>query len=425
VVFSVTAHGAAEEVGRSAFVLDFGEKFLLDYGIKLNPETVDYPIEINEHVKAVILSHAHLDHSGLLPYFYKKSECLSFMTQPTLDISDVLWKDSIKIAEFEGMAPKYNKAEIERTHRYNFVTPYNKELHLTKEVSLEFFDAGHILGSALTKLTYGEKSFLYTGDYKLEETRLHKGCDMSFGKVDYVMIESTYGDRPHPNRKEVEKRFCESVQETINGGGWAIVPVLAVGRSQEIIDVLSNYHINADIYLDGMGKQMAEIYIKHSDLIKDPKQLKRALNDAIWVKGQNGRKKVMKKPCIIVTTSGMMKGGPVIGYLEKLINDPRSKIHLTSYQADGTPGRMLMDTGKVPFGKDGAIIKPICKYEKFDFSAHPSQDEMIKSLKAWSPSKIFLVHGDKKVMPIFKKKIESTLGIDTTILPKGKKIDFD
>jgi putative mRNA 3-end processing factor len=347
------------------------------------------------------------------------------MTQSTLEISDILWKDSIKIAEFEGMAPKYTKAEIERTHRYNFVTPYNKELHLTKDISLEFFDAGHILGSALTKITHNEKSFLYTGDFKLEETRLHKGCDMNVGKIDYVMIESTYGDRDHPNRKEVEKRFCESVQETINKGGWAVVPVLAVGRSQEIIDVLSNYHIDADIYLDGMGKQMAEVYLKHADLIKEPRQLKKALTDAKWVKGQNGRKKALKTPSIIVTTSGMMKGGPVVGYLEKLLNDPRSKIHLTSFQAEGTPGRMLMDEGKVPFGKNGSVVKPNCKYEKFDFSAHPSQEEMLTALRDWSPKEVFLVHGDGSVMDIFKKKIESTLGIKTTVLPAGKKIEFE
>ncbi len=424
-MYSLTGHGGCQEVGRSAFVLDFGEKFLLDYGIKLSSESVEYPLEITEHVRAVILSHAHLDHSGLLPYFYKNSECLSFMTQPTLEISDILWKDSIKIAEFEGMAPKYTKAEIERTHRYNFVAPYNKELHLTKDVSLEFFDGGHILGSSLSKITYKDNSFLYTGDFKVEETRLHKGCDMNTGKIDYVMIESTYGDRPHPNRKEVEKAFCESVQETINHNGWAIVPVLAVGRSQEIVDVLSNYNINADIYLDGMGKQISEIYLRHADLIKEPKQLKKGLNDAIWVRGDAGRKKALKKPSIIVTTSGMMKGGPVIGYLEKLINDQRSKIHLTSYQADGTPGRMLVEEGKVPFGKNGQIIKPGCKFEKFNFSAHPSQDEMIGALKRWSPKKVFLVHGDKPVISSFKKKIESDLGLDTTILETGKKVEFD
>jgi putative mRNA 3-end processing factor len=421
---SITGLGACQEVGRSGFVLDFGEKFLLDYGIKLTPDGVDYPLDVREHVKAVIISHAHLDHSGLLPYYYKNSECISFMTQPTLELADILWKDSIKIAEFEGMAPKYTKQEIERTHRYNFIVPYNRPLHLSHDVSFEFFDAGHILGSALTKINCGEKSFLYTGDYKLEETQLHKGADMSMGHVDYVMIESTYGDRDHPNRKASEKAFCESVQDTVDRGGWAVVPVLALGRAQEIIDILAKYSITAPIFLDGMGKAVSEVYLRHSELIKDPKGLKRGLSSVIWVQGKNGRAKVMKRPCVIVTTSGMMKGGPVVGYVEKLMNDRQSKIHLTSFQAEGTPGRELMEKGVLPFGKSGQNVKIACKYEKYDFSAHPDQGEMIRSLKKWSPQEVFLVHGDRPVMDIFAKRIADETGLKAHILHTGKRVEF-
>jgi putative mRNA 3-end processing factor len=422
--FSLTGHGACQEVGRSAFVLDFGEKFLLDYGIKLNVEDIEYPSEITEHVKAAIISHAHLDHSGLLPYFYKNTECLSFMTQPTLELADILWRDSIKIAEFEGLAPKYNKQEIERTHKYNFVVPYQKKLNLTHDVSLEFFDAGHILGSALTKITHKEKSFLYTGDYKVDETQLHVGANLDVGEVDYVMMESTYGDREHPDRKLEEKAFCESVQSTVERGGWAVVPVLAIGRSQEVIDILSKYKIDAPIYFDGMAKQVAEVYLKYADLIKDSKGLRKALNGVNWVGGKQDRAKALKQPSIIVSTSGMMKGGPVQNYVKKIVNDPRSKIHLTSFQAEGTPGKMLLEEGKIP-QDDGKIIKVGCRYEKFDFSAHPSQSEMIRSLKKWSPKEVFLVHGDKPVMDIFAKKIKDEIGIKSTVLAPGKKIDFN
>jgi putative mRNA 3-end processing factor len=422
---SITGLGGCREVGRSAFLLDFGEKFLFDYGVKLNPIGIEYPLDIRENIKAAIISHAHLDHSGFLPYFYKHSECLSFMTQPTLELADILWADSIKIAEFEGMAPKYTRAEIDRTHKYNFVVPYKRKINLSEEVSLEFFDAGHILGSAITKLVRGDQSFIYTGDFKLSETQLHIGADMSMGKADYVMIESTYGDREHPNRKEVEKALCESVQDTVDKGGWAIVPAFAVGRSQEIVDILTKYNITTDIYLDGMGKKVADLYIKHSGLIKDSKGLKRGLKQVKWIRGPGDRKKAMKKPSVIVTTSGMMKGGPVIGYVQKIINDPRSKIHLSGYQGAETPGRMLQTEGKLPYGPDEAIVKVNCKYEKFDLSAHPGQSEMITSLKKWSPKKIFLVHGDDYVMPTFAKKIKEELGIDTEILELGSKVLFE
>ncbi len=422
--FSLTGHGGCQEVGRSAFVLDFGEKFLLDFGLKLNKNDIEYPLEINEHVKAVIISHAHLDHSGFLPYFYKNSECLSFMTQATLELADILWKDSIKIAEFEGMAPKYNKHEIERTHRYNFIVPYKRQTNISNELSLEFFDAGHILGSALTKILYKGKSFLYTGDYKVIETQLHTGADLNVGGVDYLMTESTYGDREQQDRKLEERAFCESVQETVERGGFAIVPVLAIGRSQEVIDILSKYKLDADIYFDGMGKQVSEVYFKHPDLVKDPKGLKKALNEVNWVNGKQIRARALKKPSIIVSTSGMMKGGPVQHYLKKVIKDPRSKIHLTSYQAEGTPGRMLLDEGKLPSEITGLAEKVSCKYEKYEFSAHPSQGEMIRAIKKWSPKEVFLVHGDKKVMDVFASKIAESTGIKATPLPLGKKIEF-
>lgn len=422
--FSITGHGACQEVGRSAFVLDFGEKFLLDYGVKLNIDAVEYPTEITEPVKAAIISHAHLDHSGLLPYFYKTSECLSFMTQPTLELADILWKDSIKIAELEGLAPKYTKAEIERTHKYNFVVPYDKKVNLSPNVSLEFFDAGHILGSALTKLTYKEKNFLYTGDYKVTETQLHTGANLEVGEVDYLMTESTYGDREQADRKLEEKAFCESVQSTVERGGWAIVPVLAIGRSQEVIDILSKYNLDAPIFFDGMGKQVSEVYFQHSDLIKDPRGLRKAMNSVNWVEGKQGRAKALKQPSIIVSTSGMMKGGPVMHYVKKIFNDPRSKIHLTSYQAEGTPGRTLMNEGKLPDDKTGVVAKVGCRYEKFDFSAHPSQSEMIKAIKKWSPKEIFLVHGDKEAMKSFGKKILDETGIKSTPLQSDKKTEF-
>ncbi|MDD3083473.1 MAG: MBL fold metallo-hydrolase, partial [Candidatus ainarchaeum sp.] len=136
-------------------------------------------------------------------------------------------------------------------------------------------------------------------------------------------------------------------------------------------------------------------------------------------------KKILKKPCVIVTTSGMMKGGPVVGYAQKLMNDSNSKIHLSGYQAIGTPGRMLQEKGVLPYGPEEKLLKVSCKYEKYDLSAHPSQQEMIGTLKKWSPKKVFLVHGDKEVMPIFKKEIQEKLGIETSILELDKKIEFE
>jgi putative mRNA 3-end processing factor len=423
-MYQLTGIGGCQEVGRSAFVLAFGERFLLDYGIKLDPKEIQYPLEIKRNIRSIILSHAHLDHSGLIPYYYAKSECLSFMTQPTVELSDLLWRDSVKIAELENMIPKYSPKEIDKAHRYNFILPYKKKTQIAPNVTLEFFDAGHILGSALSKLSHGDNHFLYTGDFKVDVTRLHTGADLKVGKVDYLMMESTYGDREHPDRKEEERKFCESIQETVDNGGWAIVPAFAVGRSQEVLDVLSKYNINVKVYLDGMSKKAAQIYNKHADLIKDSKGLRKALSEAVWVTGKGTREKALKEPSVIVTTSGMMQGGPVMMYVKKIFNDPNSKIHLTGYQVEGTPGRVLLETGKLPLGEGGKLTKVGCKYQKYDFSAHPGQSEMISAIKKWSPKEIFLVHGDKKVMPVFAKKIKEETGITAKIPEAGKEINF-
>jgi putative mRNA 3-end processing factor len=424
-MYSLTGLGGCQEVGRSAFVLDFGEKFLLDYGVKIDYDSIRYPLEIKDNIKAMILSHAHLDHSGLIPYFYEKYNCLSFMTHPTLELADILWKDSIKIAQFEGVQPKFTVPEIERTHHFNFTLPYNKKIEISSGVNLEFYDAGHILGSSLVHLSHKDKTLLYTGDFKLNKLRLHNGADMSMGKVDYLITEATYGDRDQPDRKAEEKRFAESVQETIDAGGQAIVPAFAVARAQEIIDILTHYNISAPIYMDGMAQRVSKVYVSHLNWITDGQHLKNALNEAVWVRNESFRKKAMKEPSVIVTTSGMMQGGPVMYYVEKMFKDPKSKIHLTGYQAEQTPGRELQNNGKLPLGKNGAYTKVGCKHDSFVFSAHASQSEMVNAIKKWSPSQIFMVHGDKEVMDIFSETVKQETGIVPKALEKGKKTEFE
>ena len=424
-MYNITGLGACREVGRSAFVLDFGDKFLLDYGMKIDFDAIKYPLEIRENIKAMLLSHAHLDHSGLIPYFYEKYNCLSFMTQPTLELADILWKDSIKIAQYEGVEPKYSAREVEQTHHHNFVLPYNKKIEISQGVDLEFYDAGHILGSSLIQLEHGDKKLVYTGDYKVDPIRLHNGADLSMGKVDYLITEATYGDRDQPNRKAEEKRFAESVQETIDRGGHAIVPAFAVARAQELIDILTHYNITAPIFMDGMAQKVSRVYMKHLNWIQDGQHLKNALNETVWVKNESFRNKAMKEPSVIVTTSGMMQGGPVMFYVDKMHKDPKSKIHLTGYQAEQTPGRELKENGKLPIGKNGAYTKVSCEYEAYVFSAHPSQSEMLRAIKKWSPKKLFLVHGDIPAMESLAQLVKEETGIQANLLEKGKKVEFE
>lgn len=408
--------GACEEVGRSSFILDVGDKILLDRGVKLSPDLTEYPLPIKTNISAAVLSHAHFDHSGYIPDLYKDFKVLTYLTAPTLDLSRILWEDSLKIADRNGVPPPYSKFDIKNSDKFSFFVDYQKQIQITDSVSLELFDAGHILGSSLSKLNFGEKSFLYTGDFRPDETRLQKGADLDVGEVDYVMIESTYGDRNHPDRAEVEKKFVDSVRDVVESGGTALVPAFALGRSQEILDILFEYDVNLPIFFDGMGQKVGDVFLKYPKLLKNASFLSKAMRNATWVRNERIRRSATSEPSIIVTTSGMLQGGPILSYLKKFYNDPKTKIFLTGYQVDGTNGRTLLDNGVVDI--DGEFVSIKCQVEKYDFSAHASQEEMLYSLKKWSPEKVILVHGDKDVMPIFKNTIEEELGISTSILKK-------
>ncbi len=420
---SITGLGGCQEVGRSSFLLDYGKKILFDNGIKLGQGGTEYPLPIKTNLDGVVISHAHLDHSGNLPHLFTDSNFLCYMTPPTLDIAKILWFDTLKISSYEGIDPGWSVEEIRKTERFTFPLNYRRPMDITQGSQLEFFDAGHIIGSAMAKVSFGDKSFLYTGDFKKDETRLFSGADLDVGKVDYVAIESTYGDREHPSRKDVEKRFVEEVQDTIDRGGWALVPAFAVGRSQEIIEILKEYKVNAPVYFDGMGQKAARVMLSYPKYLKNHKFLKKALDDTVWVKRESFRKRALKEPSVIVTTAGMLQGGPAMSYLKGMYNDENSSVLLTGYQVEGTKGRILMDTKTIDIDNENYRIRG--RVEKFDFSAHASQHEMLDSLKKWAPSKVFLIHGDKDVMPVFKEKIEVGLGIDTVILEAGKKTPLE
>ncbi|MCD6479032.1 MAG: MBL fold metallo-hydrolase [Candidatus Diapherotrites archaeon] len=418
--FKIIGMGACREVGRSSFLLDAGDKILLDRGIKLTPERVEYPLPVNTRLDAVIISHAHLDHSGDLPRLFTKNTPVAYMTPATLDLAEMLWHDSLKIAGIEGTDAKFSKVDIRRTRKYTFPVSYRAELEITEKVTMQFFDAGHIVGSAITKLSFDDVSLVYTGDFKVEETRLLNKADIKIGEADYVIIESTYGDKDHPNRRKVEREFVEACLDVVENRGFAIVPAFAVGRSHEIVDILAEYGVKHPIYLDGMAQKAANITLKYPNYLKDAKTLKRALRKAHWIRNERERKRALKEPAIIVTTAGMCDGGPVLNYIKRLHNDEKSAIFLTGYQVEGTQGRRLLEEGVITI--DGKEYRPKCTVRKFDFSAHPGQSEMLRALRKWNPQEVFLVHGEPEKVRAFQNKIKEELGIDAHPLEFGKTV---
>ena len=396
--------GGCGEVGRSAVAVD---SVVLDYGIKPSSPP-EFPLEYTP--KAILVSHAHLDHVGFAPnlmYYDPKV----YLTPPSVDLARVLLSDSLNVMH----PPPFSKKELRQFESNCYEIGYNEPVEVAG-FEVEFFNAGHVPGSAIVHLR-NDISVLYSGDIKLEETRLLEKADTSFPESDILIIESTYYGVEHPNRKELEKKFVESVVETVERGGHAIIPAFAVGRTQEVLMILESYGITP--YVDGLGKEVFKLLERHPDYIKDPKALRRAFKNAEWVEWKK-REDVLREPAVIVTTAGMLNGGPAIFYISRVYNDPNSRLLITGYQVEGTNGDMALKHRMINLGT--RVVKLKMEVEQYDFSAH-ADDKQLKDFVKIAVDKgvevVFTMHGEK--CEEFASWIREEIGVEA-FAPKNGEI---
>jgi putative mRNA 3-end processing factor len=228
----------------------------------LNTKT-EYPASFQTDL--IIVSHAHLDHSGFSPFYYKFSPIPSIGTYPTLELTELLLKDFLKVNRRKHEKVPFRDKEIRKFARNFVVVNYDEEFAFGDSI-IKFYDAGHIPGSCMIELNFDGKKLLYTGDFKLTPTYLHKGAQLH--ECDILIIESTYANREHPPRSEVEKRLKEEIQETISKGGNVLMPTFAVGRAQEMLFVLDSLGFSDIVYLDGMAKDATQIVLLEGILLK-------------------------------------------------------------------------------------------------------------------------------------------------------------
>lgn len=388
-------HGGAQEVGRSCIEIEGSSRFILDAGIELSSEGPLLPSKIEKlhDLDAVLISHAHLDHIGALPLFHHYGlSCPIYATAGTKSFSRILLNDSLKIARLEHQHIEYEKRDVPAIISLFRDVQYRQSFAINS-AEITFFDAGHIPASASILVQMDGKRILYSGDIQVCDTQLLRGIDMHhYGDVDILIVESTYGNREHKERIAEEKRFVENVAMTIKRGGRAVISSFAMGRAQEIALLLGKHSWNVPIYMDGMARTMSELCTQYSDLIRDPEALSRAMEQVHFITTDEQRKEIIKNPCIIITTSGMVSGGPVIGYLEKIAHDERSAIFLTGYQAEGTGGRMIQEQASMMF--EGHHSKLRCQIYDHDFSGHAGRSDLHTYISTVKPTALIINHGD-------------------------------
>ena len=338
----------------------------------------------------MIISHGHLDHCGLAPNIMDL-EPEVYCTSLTAKLSGLLARDTLKIAAKKGHVIPYYLEEIQEFERSVRPIGYGKEFN-SNGYSVCFYDAGHIPGSSMVHIEKDEQTLFYTGDLNTIRTELQKGADADFPDSDILLTESTYFGRDHTPRKILEERFITSVKETIESGGRAIIPAFGIGRTQEIMLILKKHGLFA--YVDGMGVDVFNIMKRSPEYVSDIKKLENAFASENIVKREN-REEIINEPSIIVTSAGMLNGGPVLYYIDEICNDPRSKIHLTGYQAEDTNGRRALERRYIENGK--RTVKLNCRLELYDFSAHCGDaqlKEVVKTFCDRGTETVIAVHGD-------------------------------
>ncbi|MCD4800766.1 MAG: beta-CASP ribonuclease aCPSF1 [Methanococcoides sp.] len=425
----VTSLGGCKEVGRSCFLLSTPEsKIMIDCGVNVGSDDNMTPylylpeVQPLNQIDAVVITHAHLDHQGLVPLLYKYGyEGPIYCTSPTRDIMTLLQLDFIDVAAKDGKKTPYESTNVRDALKHTITLDFEEVTDIAPDVKLTFHNAGHIIGSAISHFHIGDglHNVVVTGDYKYGPTRLFDPAVNKFPRVETVITESTYGasSAVQPSLKEAEKNLQQIIKNTLDNKGIVLIPAFAVGRSQEVMIVLEDairrgIIDDIPVYLDGMIWEATAIHATY------PEYLNNNLRKLIFQKGQNPflaecfkpvdshelRKKIIEDPhpCVILSTSGMMNAGPVMEYFKAFAPDPNNTLVFVGYQADGTLGRRIQKGWKeIPVSsKNGTeVVKMNMGVEVVDgFSGHSDRKQLMEYFKKMKPQpeRVFTEHGDER-----------------------------
>ncbi len=411
--------GACQEVGRSGVaVKNARSQILMDYGVMINHE-VGFPVHVSPRdLNAVVLSHAHLDHSGLIPLFYVRSKLPVYGVEPTFKLTKVLVRDMIKLS---GYYLPYEYIDLENMMSHVVPVNYGSTFKV-EDAEISLINAGHIPGSAQVIVESAGKRVLYTGDYNLVPTHLVPGADHAYNNLDAIVIESTYAAEDHPDRTESERNFVLACKEVVEKGGTVLVPAFGVGRSQEILCMLADHNFTYPIFVDGMALDAIRMLEEHPDALRNQEQFRRAMREADQIRNWNERRRAARTAGVIVSPAGMLKGGASVFYMENIAKSQDNGVFLVSYQVEGSPGRILLEESR--FILHGRATKVQACVEKFDFSSHGGKTQLEETLKEVDKrTKVFVIHGEEANCKRLADWASQELGLQTTIPRPGEICD--
>ena len=428
---SLLTLGGFGQVGRSCMLLTTSDsKVLIDCGINPGARSpseafprIDWANITLDELDAIVIGHAHLDHTGFLPvllkYGYKGP---IYCTEPTLPMMNLIQLDAIKVAAAQGKVPMYSDRDVFQVMRQAITLPYGSVTDISPDIKLVLSNAGHILGSATCHfhIGNGDHNFVYSGDIKYGRSMLLESANTNYPRVETLLIESTYGAKEdiQPSRQEVEAAFIASVNSVLKEGGKVLIPIPAVGRAQELMMVIDRYMksgelTEAPVFMEGMIQEATAIHEAFPEyLVKELKQKILETDDNPFdseyftnIEHKDGREEPLREglPCIIIATSGMLEGGPVLEYFRNIAPHKQNKILFVSYQVNGTLGRRVMDGARQVSisGQEGKIevVSINCSTERLEgFSGHSDYNQLMAFVQRLRHKlrRVLVNHGEKK-----------------------------
>lgn len=418
----ITILGSGKEVGRSGFLVTSNNtNVLLDYGVMLKREP-SFPIHVRpKDISTVVLTHAHLDHSGHIPSLFLSGSNISVLgTNPTFELSDLLIEDMLKIS---GFYLPFEYADLTNMMSHSKTLQY-KEKHLVNDMEITLYESGHIIGGSSILVEVEGKRIFYTGDINKRGSKLLRPADLDLPEVDILIIESTYSQTEQAPREESEKNLVQFAYDVIERGGTLFIPAFSVERAQEIACVLKASNFKHRISMDGMALKANEIMLRNPSFLRDPDGFKKIITEVEWVKGWQRRKHLVKEPGVIISPAGMLVGGTALFYLQEIAKNPNNGIALVSYQGKGTPGRLLLEKGLVSY--NGKTKKSLAEVKHYEFSGHSSRTELFEILsKIKGNPRVLTVHGDDMSCTKFASEIKEKYGFDAIAPDNGQIVELN